>query len=198
MVGSEARRTAENLARLGRLAREPLSRRARRLIIVHALAGRYMFVSNSDNLGATMDLKLLTWFAQCKAPFAMECARRTDADKKGGHLASAGDKYLLRESAQCPDADEKAFQDVTKHSEPYRMRAASKRGERPSRASPLTRLTSRSQARSHARSPCLASGRVFQHQQPLGGPPGFEGRLRQVRGLAAAARDQEWKDGRSA
>ena len=27
---------------------------------------KYMFVSNSDNLGATMDLKLLTWFAQSK------------------------------------------------------------------------------------------------------------------------------------
>merc|ERR1719231_1691515 len=50
---------------------------------------KYMFVSNSDNLGATMDLKLLTWFASCGAPFAMECAQRTDADKKGGHLAKS-------------------------------------------------------------------------------------------------------------
>ena len=45
---------------------------------------KYMFVSNSDNLGATMDLKLLTWFAGTGAPFAMEAAARTDADKKGG------------------------------------------------------------------------------------------------------------------
>ena len=45
---------------------------------------KYMFVSNSDNLGATMDLKLLTWFASTGAPFAMEAAARTDADKKGG------------------------------------------------------------------------------------------------------------------
>merc|ERR1719223_736914 len=50
---------------------------------------RYAFVSNSDNLGATMDLKLLTFFADSKAPFMMEVATRTDADKKGGHL----DKY---------------------------------------------------------------------------------------------------------
>jgi hypothetical protein len=35
-----------------------------------------MFVSNSDNLGATMDLKLLTWFADSKAPFAMEVGTR--------------------------------------------------------------------------------------------------------------------------
>jgi len=80
---------------------------------------QYMFVSNSDNLGATMDLKLLTWFAQSGKPFAMECAARTDADKKGGHLAKAAKKggLLLRESAQCPDtkAEEKAFQDVGKY-----------------------------------------------------------------------------------
>merc|ERR1719253_651630 len=47
----------------------------------------------------------------------MEVASRTDADKKGGHLAkfkSTGG-LLLRESAQCPDEDEKAFQDVTKY-----------------------------------------------------------------------------------
>jgi len=76
---------------------------------------KYMFVSNSDNLGATMDLKLLTWFAGSEAPFAMECAQRTEADKKGGHLANGAQGLLLRESAQCPEEDEKAFQDITKH-----------------------------------------------------------------------------------
>merc|ERR1712137_658346 len=48
---------------------------------------KYMFVSNSDNLGATLDLKILQHFADTKAPFLMEVAVRTDADKKGGHLA---------------------------------------------------------------------------------------------------------------
>merc|ERR1719171_918436 len=78
---------------------------------------KYMFVSNSDNLGATMDVKLLTWFAQSDKPFAMECAQRTDADKKGGHLAADGTTggLLLRESAQCPDEDEKEFQNVGKY-----------------------------------------------------------------------------------
>ena len=33
-----------------------------------------MFVSNSDNLGATMDLKILTHFAATGAPFMMEVA----------------------------------------------------------------------------------------------------------------------------
>eukprot|EP00445_Apocalathium_hangoei_P023081 CAMPEP_0203899202 /NCGR_PEP_ID=MMETSP0359-20131031/41642_1 /ASSEMBLY_ACC=CAM_ASM_000338 /TAXON_ID=268821 /ORGANISM="Scrippsiella Hangoei, Strain SHTV-5" /LENGTH=717 /DNA_ID=CAMNT_0050822411 /DNA_START=65 /DNA_END=2218 /DNA_ORIENTATION=- len=78
---------------------------------------KYMFVSNSDNLGATMDLKILAHFASTGAPFMMEVATRTDADKKGGHLAK--DKktgaLLLRESAQCPEEDEKAFQDTGKY-----------------------------------------------------------------------------------
>lgn len=78
---------------------------------------KYMFVSNSDNLGATMDLKILQHFADTKAPFLMEVAVRTDADKKGGHLAidAANGGLLLREAAQCPDEDEKAFQDVSKY-----------------------------------------------------------------------------------
>ncbi|CAE7526284.1 UGP1 [Symbiodinium natans] len=78
---------------------------------------RYMFVSNSDNLGATMDLKILTHFVQSGAPFMMEVAERTDADKKGGHLAKdkATGGLLLRESAQCPEQDEKEFQNVGKY-----------------------------------------------------------------------------------
>merc|ERR1719215_7067 len=76
-----------------------------------------MFVSNSDNLGATMDLSILTHFVATKAPFMMEVAVRTDADKKGGHLAtdSTTGGLLLRESAQCPEADEKAFQDTSRY-----------------------------------------------------------------------------------
>lgn len=38
---------------------------------------KYMFVSNSDNLGASLDMKLLTYFAQKDAPFLMECCERT-------------------------------------------------------------------------------------------------------------------------
>jgi UTP--glucose-1-phosphate uridylyltransferase len=78
---------------------------------------KYMFVSNSDNLGATLDLDLLAHFAGKNVPFLMECAARTAADKKGGHLArrAADGGLLLRESAQCPKADEDAFQDVKRH-----------------------------------------------------------------------------------
>jgi len=78
---------------------------------------KYMFVSNSDNLGATMDMKMLTYFADSGAPFMMEVATRTDADKKGGHLAimKEGGGLTLRESAQCPKEDEKAFQDTARY-----------------------------------------------------------------------------------
>jgi len=78
---------------------------------------KYMFVSNSDNLGATLDLKILTHFATTDAPFMMECCERTENDKKGGHLAvrNSDKQLILRESAMCADEDEPAFQDITKH-----------------------------------------------------------------------------------
>jgi UDP-N-acetylglucosamine pyrophosphorylase len=76
---------------------------------------RYLFISNSDNLGANLDLDLLSYFANSQKPFIMEVAERTTADRKGGHLARRNDILLLRESAQCPGADEAAFQDIQRH-----------------------------------------------------------------------------------
>lgn len=78
---------------------------------------RYAFVSNSDNLGAILDPVILRHFADSGAPFLMECTRRTAADRKGGHLAvrKADGRLLLREVAQCPDADLDAFQDIGQH-----------------------------------------------------------------------------------
>ncbi len=78
---------------------------------------RYAFVSNSDNLGAILDPVILRHFADSCAPFLMECTRRTAADRKGGHLArrKSDGRLLLREVAQCPDADLHAFQDIDRH-----------------------------------------------------------------------------------
>ncbi len=78
---------------------------------------RYAFVSNSDNLGATLDGRLLAEFARSGAPFLMEVTARTEADRKGGHLArwADGGGLLLRESAQCPEADTAEFQNIEKH-----------------------------------------------------------------------------------
>jgi UDP-N-acetylglucosamine pyrophosphorylase len=78
---------------------------------------KYAFVSNSDNLGAQMDTRFLRWFAESGAPFVMEVTRRTEADKKGGHLATraADGQPILREVAQCPEEDVPAFQNIDKH-----------------------------------------------------------------------------------
>ncbi len=78
---------------------------------------KYAFVSNSDNLGAQLDTRFLRWFAESGVPFVMEVTRRTEADKKGGHLATRkiDGQPLLREIAQCPDADVADFQDINKH-----------------------------------------------------------------------------------
>lgn len=78
---------------------------------------KYAFISNSDNLGAILDPTLLSYFAESGAPFLMEVTRRTDADKKGGHLATRkeDDRLILREVAQCPEADLASFQDIDRH-----------------------------------------------------------------------------------
>lgn len=78
---------------------------------------KYLFVSNSDNLGATVDLSLLRHFAESGLSFLMEVAERTVSDRKGGHLARrrCDGRLVLRESAQCPKEDEGAFQDIGRH-----------------------------------------------------------------------------------
>ena len=78
---------------------------------------KYAFVSNADNLGAVLDSGLLRYFADSDKPFLMEATRRTEADKKGGHLAvrKADNQMLLREVAQCSDEDLADFQNIDRH-----------------------------------------------------------------------------------
>jgi UTP--glucose-1-phosphate uridylyltransferase len=78
---------------------------------------RWAFVSSSDNLAAVLDPRILAWMAGEEAPFVMEVADRTAADRKGGHIARrrSDGGLLLREVAQCPDEDLDAFQDVARH-----------------------------------------------------------------------------------
>jgi UTP--glucose-1-phosphate uridylyltransferase len=76
----------------------------------------YLFVSNSDNLGAVLDQRILGYFAESGAPFLMEVAQRTAADSKGGHLAQRPDgQLILRESAQCPEDEVADFQDIVRY-----------------------------------------------------------------------------------
>ncbi|MDR0836615.1 MAG: UTP--glucose-1-phosphate uridylyltransferase [Propionibacteriaceae bacterium] len=77
----------------------------------------HVFISNSDNLGASPSAELAGAFAASGAPFAMEVARRTTNDRKGGHVATriADGRLVLRESAQTAPEDLEAFADETKH-----------------------------------------------------------------------------------
>ncbi len=77
----------------------------------------YAFVSNADNLGASLDDAIFGYFVEQDIPFMMEVADRTPSDRKGGHLArrKSDGQLILRESAQCPASDQEAFQDITRH-----------------------------------------------------------------------------------
>ncbi|MDD5673634.1 MAG: UTP--glucose-1-phosphate uridylyltransferase [Chitinivibrionales bacterium] len=77
---------------------------------------RYLFVSNIDNLGATLDPAILGYCSVHDIPFCMEITPRTAMDKKGGHLAKTRDgRLLLREVAQCPPAEMAFFSDIERY-----------------------------------------------------------------------------------
>src|SRR3954452_586321 len=77
---------------------------------------RWAFISNSDNLGAVLEPRILAWMAREEIPFVMEVTRRTEMDRKGGHIARRpGGGYLLRETAQTPEEDLSALQDIGRH-----------------------------------------------------------------------------------
>lgn len=76
---------------------------------------KYMFVANADNLGATVDLKILNYMDESDVPFIMEVTPKTRADVKGGTLVNfAGTGLRLLEIAQVhPDYVEE-FKSVKK------------------------------------------------------------------------------------
>ena len=77
----------------------------------------YTFISNSDNLGAVIDEKILAHFSKENIPFMMEVCKRTEMDKKGGHLAQTKKgQLMLRETAQCPEDEIELFQDIERYS----------------------------------------------------------------------------------
>ncbi len=71
----------------------------------------WAFVSNADNLGAEVEPRIPAWAEAEGVPFVLEAARRTPADRKGGHLARRNGRLLVRESAQVPDGDT-SFEDL--------------------------------------------------------------------------------------
>jgi UTP--glucose-1-phosphate uridylyltransferase len=75
---------------------------------------RYAFMSNSDNLGAVLEPRILGWMASEGLPWVSEVVDRTEADRKGGHIARRREdgNLVLRETAQVPEDDQDSFEDT--------------------------------------------------------------------------------------
>jgi UTP--glucose-1-phosphate uridylyltransferase len=73
----------------------------------------YAMISNSDNLGAKLDPRIVAHIDSGQIPFLMEVVHGTAADRKGGHIArrKADGQLVLREIAQTPPDDEDSFRD---------------------------------------------------------------------------------------
>jgi UTP--glucose-1-phosphate uridylyltransferase len=74
---------------------------------------RYAMISNSDNLGATLDARVAGFVAAEEIPFLMEVIVGSEAERKGGHIArrKSDGQLVLREVAQTPPEDEDSFRD---------------------------------------------------------------------------------------
>ena len=74
---------------------------------------RYAMISNSDNLGATVDERIAGFLASEQIPFLMEVVEGTEAERKGGHIARrrSDGQLVLREIAQMDPEDEASFRD---------------------------------------------------------------------------------------
>lgn len=74
----------------------------------------YLFVSNSDNLGAVVDEKILQYMVDNQAEFIMEVTDKTKADVKGGTLIDYNGSIQLLEIAQVPSEHVEDFKSVRK------------------------------------------------------------------------------------
>jgi UTP--glucose-1-phosphate uridylyltransferase len=74
----------------------------------------YVFVSNSDNLGARIDPKILGYFIENKLDFLMETTPKTKADIKGGTLIRYNDDLTLLERSQVEESHISDFEDIQK------------------------------------------------------------------------------------
>jgi UTP--glucose-1-phosphate uridylyltransferase len=88
-------------------------RRSGMLAALLELGFEFAMISNSDNLGATLDPRIAAHIYERQIPFLMEVVEGTEADRKGGHIARrrADGQLVLRETAQTPDEDEESFRD---------------------------------------------------------------------------------------
>ncbi|KAF9565540.1 UTP-glucose-1-phosphate uridylyltransferase [Agrocybe pediades] len=63
----------------------------------------YLFVSNSDNLGAIVDPRILQYMVKTQSEFLMEVTSKTKSDVKGGILINYAGSVRLVETPQVPD-----------------------------------------------------------------------------------------------
>ncbi|KAJ6587054.1 UTP--glucose-1-phosphate uridylyltransferase [Mycena vulgaris] len=74
----------------------------------------YLFVSNSDNLGAVVNGRILQHMVDTQAEFLMEVTDKTKADVKGGTLIDYDGSIRLLEIAQVPTEHTEDFKSVRK------------------------------------------------------------------------------------
>lgn len=74
----------------------------------------YLFVSNVDNLGATVDLNVLHHMVESDAEFLMEVTDKTKADIQGGTLVDYDGNLRLLEIAQVPSEHMEDFKSSNK------------------------------------------------------------------------------------
>ncbi|KEY82611.1 UTP glucose 1 phosphate uridylyltransferase Ugp1 [Aspergillus fumigatus] len=74
----------------------------------------YIFLSNADNLGAVVDLRILQHMADTGAEYIMELTDKTKADVKGGTIIDYEGKARLLEIAQVPKEHVNEFKSIKK------------------------------------------------------------------------------------
>eukprot|EP00243_Klebsormidium_subtile_P007267 TRINITY_DN3198_c0_g1_i1.p1 TRINITY_DN3198_c0_g1~~TRINITY_DN3198_c0_g1_i1.p1 ORF type:complete len:477 (+),score=161.79 TRINITY_DN3198_c0_g1_i1:158-1588(+) len=74
----------------------------------------YIFLANTDNLGAIVDLKILNHIVKSQIEYCMELTDKTLADVKGGTLISYEGHAQLLEIAQVPDEHVPEFKTIDK------------------------------------------------------------------------------------
>ncbi|OQE05632.1 hypothetical protein PENVUL_c023G05261 [Penicillium vulpinum] len=74
----------------------------------------YIFLSNADNLGAVVDLRILQHMVDSQAEYIMELTDKTKADVKGGTIIDSDGKVRLLEIAQVPKEHVNEFKSIKK------------------------------------------------------------------------------------
>ena len=73
-----------------------------------------VFLSNADNLGAVVDLRILQHMVETKAEYIMELTDKTKADVKGGTIIDYDNEVRLLEIAQVPKEHTNEFKSIKK------------------------------------------------------------------------------------